>query len=60
MHLLWSISSYYGYFSCYNNHYPLMDLRLLIIEMPLWHVTAVIVVIDLMQLRSENIWTHFI
>jgi hypothetical protein len=33
-------------------------LRLLIIEMSLWHVTAVIVVIDLMQLRSENMGGH--
>jgi hypothetical protein len=31
----------------------------MIIEMPLWHVTAVIVVIDLMQLRSENMADTF-
>jgi hypothetical protein len=43
-------------------HNPLSvdGLRLLIIEMSLWHVTAVIVVIDLMQLRSENMGGHFI
>ncbi|TDE45928.1 rhomboid family intramembrane serine protease [Flavobacterium rhamnosiphilum] len=38
---------------------PLMDLRLLIIgNVKLWHITAVIVIIDLMQLRSENMGGH--
>jgi len=42
-----------------TTYYPLMDLRLLIIgNVKLWHVTAVIVVIDLMQLRSENMGGH--
>ena len=38
---------------------PLMDLRLLIIgTVKLWHVTAVILFIDLMQLRSGNMGGH--
>ncbi|MFV8270914.1 rhomboid family intramembrane serine protease [Flavobacterium sp. GT2N3] len=38
---------------------PLMDLRLLIIgNVKLWHITAVIIIIDLMQLRSENMGGH--
>jgi membrane associated rhomboid family serine protease len=42
-----------------TTYYPLMDLRLLIIgNVKLWHVTAVILVIDLMQLRSENMGGH--
>ena len=42
-----------------TTYYPLMDLRLLIIgNVKLWHVTAVIIVIDLMQLRSENMGGH--
>ena len=42
-----------------TTYYPLMDLRLLIIgNVKLWHVTAVIVVIDLMQLRTENMGGH--
>ena len=42
-----------------TTYYPLMDLRLLIIgNVKLWHVTAVIIIIDLMQLRSENMGGH--
>ena len=42
-----------------TTYYPLMELRLLIIgTVKLWHVTAVIIVIDLMQLRSENMGGH--
>jgi membrane associated rhomboid family serine protease len=42
-----------------TTYYPLMELRLLIIgNVKLWHVTAVIIIIDLMQLRSENIGGH--
>ena len=42
-----------------TTYYPLMELRLLIIgNVKLWHVTAVILVIDLMQLRSENMGGH--
>ncbi len=42
-----------------TTYYPLMELRLLIIgNVKLWHVTAVIIVIDLMQLRSENMGGH--
>ena len=38
---------------------PLMDLRLLIIgNVKLWHVTTVILIIDLMQIRSENMGGH--
>lgn len=38
---------------------PLMDLRLLIIgNVKLWHVTAVIIIVDLMQLRSGNMGGH--
>ena len=38
---------------------PLMELRLLIVgNVKLWHVTAVILVIDLMQIRSENMGGH--
>jgi membrane associated rhomboid family serine protease len=39
--------------------HPLMDLRLLIIgNVKLWHITAVIIIVDLMQLRSENMGGH--
>jgi membrane associated rhomboid family serine protease len=42
-----------------TTYYPLMDLRLLIIgNVKLWHVTAIIIIIDLMQLRSENMGGH--
>lgn len=42
-----------------TTYYPLMELRLMIIgNVKLWHVTAVIIVIDLMQLRSENMGGH--
>jgi membrane associated rhomboid family serine protease len=42
-----------------TTYYPLMELRLLIIgNVKLWHVTAVIIIIDLMQLRSENMGGH--
>jgi membrane associated rhomboid family serine protease len=38
---------------------PMMELRLLIIgNVKLWHVTAVILIIDLMQIRSENMGGH--
>lgn len=38
---------------------PLMDIRLLFIgNVKLWHITAVIIIIDLMQLRSENMGGH--
>lgn len=38
---------------------PLMELRLLIIgNVKLWHVTAVIILVDLMQIRSENMGGH--
>lgn len=42
-----------------TTYHPLMDLRLLIIgNAKLWHITAVIIIIDLMQLRSENMGGH--
>ncbi|MEC5166281.1 membrane associated rhomboid family serine protease [Flavobacterium sp. PL11] len=38
---------------------PMMELRLLIVgNVKLWHVTAVILIIDLMQIRSENMGGH--
>ena len=38
---------------------PLMELRLFVIgNVKLWHVTAVIILVDLMQLRSENMGGH--
>lgn len=38
---------------------PMMKLRLLIIgNVKLWHVTAVIILIDLMQIRSDNMGGH--
>ena len=38
---------------------PMMELRLLIIgNVKLWHVTAVVLIIDLMQVRSENMGGH--
>lgn len=42
-----------------TTYHPLMDLRLMIIgNVKLWHITAVIIIIDLMQLRSENMGGH--
>lgn len=42
-----------------TTYQPLMDLRLLIIgNVKLWHVTAVIIIVDLMQIRSENMGGH--
>ena len=42
-----------------TTYYPLMELRLMIFgNVKLWHVTAVIIIIDLMQLRSENMGGH--
>ena len=42
-----------------TTYYPLMNLRLLIIgNVKLWHVTAVIIIVDLMQLRSGNMGGH--
>ena len=42
-----------------TTYYPLMDLRLLIIgNVKLWHITAVIIIVDLMQLRSGNMGGH--
>jgi len=42
-----------------TTYHPLMDLRLLIIgNVKLWHITSVIIIIDLMQLRSENMGGH--
>ncbi|MBP6181929.1 rhomboid family intramembrane serine protease [Flavobacterium sp.] len=42
-----------------TTYHPLMDLRLLIIgNVKLWHITFVIIIIDLMQLRSENMGGH--
>ena len=38
---------------------PLMELRLFIIgNVKLWHVTGVIILVDLMQIRSENMGGH--
>ena len=38
---------------------PLMELRLFIFgNVKLWHVTAVIILVDLMQMRSENMGGH--
>ncbi len=42
-----------------TTYHPLMDLRLLIIgNVKLWHITSVIIIVDLMQLRSENMGGH--
>jgi len=42
-----------------TTYHPLMDLRLLLIgNVKLWHVTAVIIFIVLVQLRSENMGGH--
>lgn len=42
-----------------TTYYPLMNVQLLIIgNVKLWHITAVIIIIDLMQLRSENMGGH--
>ncbi|MFV8322492.1 rhomboid family intramembrane serine protease [Flavobacterium sp. LB3P21] len=42
-----------------TTYHPLMDLRLLIIgNVKLWHITTVIIIVDLMQLRSENMGGH--
>ncbi len=42
-----------------TTYYPLMNLRLLIIgNVKLWHVTAFIIIVDLMQIRSENMGGH--
>ena len=42
-----------------TTYYPLMELRLLLFgNVKLWHVTAVIIIIDLIQLRSENMGGH--
>ena len=42
-----------------TTYYPLMDLRLMIIgNVKLWHITAVIILVDLMQIRSENMGGH--
>ena len=42
-----------------TTYHPLMDLRLLLIgNVKLWHVPAVIIFIDLVQLRSENMGGH--
>lgn len=42
-----------------TTYYPLMGVQLLIIgNVKLWHITAVIIIIDLMQLRSENMGGH--
>ena len=42
-----------------TTYHPLMDLRLFIIGIvKLWHITAVIIIVDLMQLRSENMGGH--
>ena len=38
---------------------PLMELRLFIIgNVKLWHVTGVVILVDLMQIRSENMGGH--
>ena len=38
---------------------PLMELRLFIIgNVKLWHVTGIIILVDLMQIRSENMGGH--
>ena len=38
---------------------PLMNVRLLLIgNVKLWHITAVILILDLVQLRSENMGGH--
>ncbi|TRX20829.1 rhomboid family intramembrane serine protease [Flavobacterium franklandianum] len=42
-----------------TTYQPLMNLRLLIIgNVKLWHVTVVILIIDLMQIQSENSGGH--
>ena len=42
-----------------TTYHPLMELRLLIFgNVKLWHITAVIIIVDLMQLRSENMGGH--
>ena len=42
-----------------TTYYPLMNLRLLIIgNVKLWHVTAFIIIVDLMQIRSGNMGGH--
>ena len=42
-----------------STYHPLMQVRLLIIgNVKLWHITAVIIIVDLMQLRSGNMGGH--
>ncbi|MGO4905761.1 rhomboid family intramembrane serine protease [Flavobacterium sp. W20_MBD1_R3] len=42
-----------------TTYYPLMNVQLLIIgNVKLWYITAVIIVVDLMQLRSGNMGGH--
>jgi hypothetical protein len=42
-----------------TTYYPLMNVRLLLIgNVKLWHITAVILLLDLMQFRLENTGGH--
>ncbi|OYX84501.1 MAG: rhomboid family intramembrane serine protease [Flavobacteriales bacterium 32-34-25] len=42
-----------------TTYQPLMQVRLLLIgNVKLWHITAVLIIIDLMQLRLENMGGH--
>ena len=42
-----------------TTYQPLMEVRLLLIgKVKLWHITAVLIILDLMQLRLENMGGH--
>ena len=42
-----------------TSYQPLMEVRLLLIgRVKLWHITAVLLILDLMQLRLENMGGH--
>jgi hypothetical protein len=45
----WGLCSYNGYFVCSLTYNPLMERMLIFGTVKLWHVTAVILFIDLMQ-----------
>jgi hypothetical protein len=41
-----------------TTYQPLMNVRLLIGNIKLWHITAVILILDLMQFRLDNTGGH--
>jgi hypothetical protein len=53
------VAALYGILVAVTTYQPLMNVRLLLIgNVKLWHITAVVIILDLMQFRLDNTGGH--